>query len=468
VGEHQADRAMSASDSILWKMERDPVLRSTVTAVSLLDRSPDWERLRAVMAEATCRVPWLRQVVVAPFGLDSPRWTTDESFDLDYHLRRMRPPDSGSFDDVLRIAELAAMTPFDWTRPPWEFTLVEGVGTGAALIQKFHHAAIDGIGAMRLAIELSDRDPVAPATVGGGGPPEGTETGGLLTTFRTVRRLGRLPLEAVALVTRAARSPAASLRTTVDAVTWGARLLAPVGAPLSPIMRGRSSRLRFAAFDLGLSELRASARRTEGTLNDVFVAGVASGLRRYHEASGHPVDQLRMTLPISVRRPDDPAAGNRFVPVRFTLPLLSDARQLVTTVSRTVREWRDGPALAMTDAMASALNALPPPLVARVFGSLLRNVDFVATNIPGPTVPVVLAGAEIVGLYAFAPPSGAAVNVSLVTNAGRCCIGVNMDASAVGDPDLLVTSLQEGLSDVLELGTCADLDRPAPAEGSAR
>jgi diacylglycerol O-acyltransferase / wax synthase len=193
------------------------------------------------------------------------------------------------------------------------------------------------------------------------------------------------------------------------------------------------------------------------------VAGVADGLRRYHESSGAHVDELRMTLPISVRRPGDPSAGNRFVPVRFALALSADPRQLVATVSRTVREWRDGPALAMTDTMASVLSALPAPLVARVFGSLLRNVDFVATNVPGPSVPVSIAGARMDGLYAFAPPSGAALNVSLVTNAQRCCIGVNMDPEAIGDPDLMTASLRKGLHKVVALGRQGERAKPVRA-----
>lgn len=462
MAEVRLRRRMSPSDSILWKIERDPVLRSTVTAVALLDRSPDFDTLRTRMAGAARTMPWLREVMVAPaVGVDSPRWRPADHFDLDYHLRRIRPPGPGSVDEVLRIAEREAMTSFDPTRPPWEFVLLDDVGTGAALICKFHHAASDGIAAMRLALELVDRDPVPPDPSDDKASPVGA--GGSWPGIDTARRLARAPLDAAALAVRVGRSPGRSLRTGLDALVWGARLLAPTGSPRSPIMHGRSTRLRFSAFDVDFGELRASARRTGATLNDVFVAGVADGLRRYHESSGARVEELRMTLPISVRRPGDPSAGNRFVPVRFALALSADPRQLVATVSRTVREWRDGPALAMTDTMASVLSALPAPLVARVFGSLLRNVDFVATNVPGPSVPMAIAGARIVGLYAFAPPSGAALNVSLVTNAQRCCIGVNMDPEAIGDPDLMTASLHKGLHKMLALGRQGERTKPVRA-----
>ena len=158
MSEHRPGRRMSPTDSILWRIERDPVLRSTVTAVSILDRVPVWNDYRQRMLEAADRIPWLRQVVVdAPLGIGSPSWVDTEDFDIDYHLRRVRLPHTCGFDELLTFAAREAMAEFDRARPPWEFTLVEGFdGDGAALIQKFHHAATDGVGAIRLAREILD------------------------------------------------------------------------------------------------------------------------------------------------------------------------------------------------------------------------------------------------------------------------------------------------------------------------
>ena len=111
-----------------------------------------------------------------------------------------------------------------------------------------------------------------------------------------------------------------------------------------------------------------------------------------------------MTLPISVRGKDDPVAGNRFVPVRFTVPVAAqDPATAIATISRMVREWRNGPALKLTDTLAAALNVLPTTELTQVFRSLLRNVDFVATNVPGLRAPAYLAGAKVLRQYAFAP-----------------------------------------------------------------
>jgi hypothetical protein len=55
-------------------------------------------------------------------------------------------------------------------------------------------------------------------------------------------------------------------------------------------------------------------------------------------------------------------------------------------------------------------------------------------------------------MYAFAPPSGAAINVSLISHCDTCCIGVVSDTAAIPDPELLLSCLRGGFDEVLELG----------------
>ena len=152
------DARLGASDELLWNIERDPSLRTTIVAVSVLDRAPDWERLKRRVAEACEMVPRLRErVVAAPLGIGGPRWQLDDHFDLTYHLRRVVAPEAGDLRAVLDIAGPVAMGVFDRDRPLWEFTLVEGLTAGrAAFIQKVHHSLTDGVGAIKLAELLLD------------------------------------------------------------------------------------------------------------------------------------------------------------------------------------------------------------------------------------------------------------------------------------------------------------------------
>ena len=67
-------------------------------------------------------------------------------------------------------------------------------------------------------------------------------------------------------------------------------------------------------------------------------------------------------------------------------------------------------------------------------------------------MPLFLAGAPVTGNYAFGPTTGAALNVTLVSYRGTCCIGCTIDTTAVPDPDVLVDCLRQGFDEVLDLG----------------
>ena len=87
------DLHMSDSDALMWNIEKDPVLRSTIVTVNRLDRDPDWDRLVERIDYGSRLIPRLRQRVVTPImRVGPPHWSADPDFDLSYHLRRVRAP----------------------------------------------------------------------------------------------------------------------------------------------------------------------------------------------------------------------------------------------------------------------------------------------------------------------------------------------------------------------------------------
>src|SRR3954469_24672268 len=154
------EERMSDMDALMWGIEKDPLLRSTITAVAVVDTAPDRVRLRDKIVRGMEEIPRLRQrVAPAPAGIAPPRWVDDPHFDLDYHMRWVKSPGEGTLRDLLDIAEPIAMQGFDRARPLWEFTVVEGLADGrAALIQKVHHAVTDGVGGIKLALMLLDAE----------------------------------------------------------------------------------------------------------------------------------------------------------------------------------------------------------------------------------------------------------------------------------------------------------------------
>jgi hypothetical protein len=115
------EHTLGDADTLMWHIDRDPHLRSTIVTALVLDRAPEWSEVVARLERGSRLVPRLRQrVVEPPFRIGPPAWSADPDFDLSYHLRRVRAPKPRSFDAVLDIAATAAMGDFDRARPLWE------------------------------------------------------------------------------------------------------------------------------------------------------------------------------------------------------------------------------------------------------------------------------------------------------------------------------------------------------------
>jgi diacylglycerol O-acyltransferase len=457
---------MSDADALMWSIEKNPLLRSTITSISVLDRAPDRQQFRRRMDRATRVIPRLRQRVLGhPYSIAPPRWEIDPNFDLDFHLRWVRAAGRGSLREVLDMAGPIAMQGFDRARPLWEFVVVEGLeGDRSAIIQKVHHAITDGVGGVELQLEMLDleREPTEDPDEEMPEAPTPTTPGEMArmadaVAYESRRQLGHVR-NAVASagdgLRGGVRDPVGVVTHAIEMAASAARMLRPTTEPLSPLMTDRSLSVRFDTITLDLNRMKAAGKVVSGKLNDAFVAGVSGGLRRYHESHGTQADQLRMTMPINIR---DSAthnqSGNHFVPARFTVPVgISDPIALMTAVRELVEFERNEPALSLTEPIAGILNRMPTGATTALFGSMLKGVDFVTSNVPGAPFPVYLAGAKVETQFAFGPMTGAAMNIVLLSYMDDLNIGVNTDPAAVPDPDVLVTCLEESFAELDKLG----------------
>ena len=441
----------SASDRLMWKVERDPVLRSAVLAIGLLDREPEWGAVERTFARAAEQVPRLRQKVErsGPGGR-TMRWIDDPAFNSSYHVRRIRAPRPCDMRSVLDFAAPSMASVLDPARPQWECVLVEGLEGGrAAFVLKFHHTITDGVGGIDLASSIFD------TSRAGDAPPRGPEAG--QTFAADPSSVASCARRWVGFGVDAVRRPGQTARQSVDLVRSVAKMLEPVSEPLSPVLVGRGLDRRLDVIELPLDRVRAAARASGGTINDVFLAAVSGGVHDYHERLGHELAAVRIMMPISLRSDDDPRAGNRFTPARFVLPIDDpDPVMRVKIADAVSRQWRREPAVGLTDVLARVLDKLPASLVTSLFGSMLKNVDVDAVDVPGLTEPAFLGGARIDRMWGFAPPTGASMSVTLLSHADTACVGVASDLAAVRDVDLLVCCFESAFEDILTLAPRAE------------
>ena len=456
------EHRMSDADALMWNIEKDPALRSTITSVFIFDRTIDRDALTARIDRVSRVVPRLRQRVRGnPLSIAPPRWEVDPHFDLGFHLWWLKAPGKGTLRDLMAVAEPVAMSGFDRARPLWRAVVVEGLEGGrSGLVMKIHHAITDGVGGMKIQLELLDLEPDAPLR----DVPPPPEVHVMSQPERFVdafqhegrRQLGILKRTAPGLVGGALAAlshPAEAIESTAEMAASVGRVLRPATHPMSPLMTGRSLSSRFDTLTIPLDQAKKAAKKGGGKLNDAFVGGVARGLYRYHLRHGIDVDELRMAIPINVRTAGEPAvAGNAFVPARIELPIdQDDPLDTMRTVRERVDEARHEPANDLVEPVSNILNRLPTSALTALFGSMVKAVDFTTSNVPGAPFPVYLAGARMEAQFPFGPLAGAALNITLLSYQNDLNIGINSDPAAVPDPDVLMECLREGFDDILDL-----------------
>lgn len=450
-----AGAELNAFEVLMWRAEVDRKLSSTVAFIEELDGVPDWDRFVAAHDWAVRMAPRFSQrVVEPPLGLGAPRWTSDPDFDLRYHVRRVAVPGAGGWTELLEAATALAMTPFDRARSTWEAVLFEGLSGGkAAYFLKMHHVMTDGMSAMQLLGGLHSRrrdpNPNKPQ------PPRvdasvTSSVDALLEQIRADVRGAPGLLGAVgSTVLGAVRDPKGVLRYGQSL----RRVLTPPDAPGSPLIAKRSLTWRFAALDVSVADLKAAGMAAGGSLNDAFLAGLLGGYRRYHEAMAADVPEaIPVAIPISVRKPNDPAGGNRISSARISAPLaVKDPRARIERVRELIVLAKGEPAGDVIGLFSPMLARLPGAVIAQVAGPMTKGNDLQASNVPGLREDVYLAGAKVERLYGYGPLPGCAAMISFVSHGPVGCIGVNFDPAAFTEDELFLQSLLEGFWEVLSL-----------------
>jgi WS/DGAT/MGAT family acyltransferase len=451
---------MSQTDAFTWAMESDPRLRSTVVTVIMLDRAPDWDVVQSRFEVLSRTLPMWRQRVVQSPPPTPPRWEDAPDFDISFHLRRVSAPEPGDLDAVLEMARVAAMSDFDRARPLWTATLIEGLADGgAAVLCKFHHGLTDGVGGVQIAMTLFDltAKPRSRKSVETGAAEPQVHERGILSDYIDIARydiglvskgvtgvLGAAPR----LLFSAVRRPLQTASSAGELAASVYRTMRPVGETGSPLMTQRTLVRQLAVHEVPLPKLKEAAHRGGGALNDAFVAGIAGGLRRYHEKHGVTVGDLHLTMPISTRKDGDDMGGNHITLARFDVPVgLADPAERIHETRERTRKVRNEKSTPYIQIIAGAMNLMPRWYV----GSVLRKVDFLASDVPGIPVPVYLAGAKVRVQYAFGPTIGSAVNVTLLTYVDTCALGIDVDTGAIPDFEVFRECLIAGFDEVLAL-----------------
>jgi WS/DGAT/MGAT family acyltransferase len=451
---------LNPTDATLWEIQRDPELRTTIVALAVLDRRPPMAALGAAVERAIETIPRLRQrVVEGPLGLGRPHWEACTP-DLGFHLRREPVANKGGLQPVLDVCGDLAGEGFDPDRPLWEMVLIEGWDDHrAALALKISHTLTDGLGGVGL-LEAFGEEGHTPKE------PDHDRSSGH-SRLATIGELASLPAQMASTALKASIHPVRSFRQTAEGAASAARLVKPSGPPLSSLTTGRGTTRWTGVTELPVERLRASAHRGGGTINEAFITIGLRAMADYHRSFGAEDSAFRVTMPISFRSESDPSGGNQWTPARLILRADLDAHPYTDMARHRERlhAARGEPSVGFSQTVAAALHELPSSLTIGIVAGLAKGSDLVMTNVPGLTKPLRVAGANVEGLYPFAPATGTAVNIGLMSHLDRACVGFTVDTAAVADPEHLVACFETHASDVLRRRK-APATRPLPVSPS--
>jgi WS/DGAT/MGAT family acyltransferase len=464
---------LTAIDSSFLRVESETA-HMHVGWIAMLEPAPGRERLdvddlRDVIAGRLHNAPRFRQKVTpAPLGAE-PVWEDDPRFRLADHVRELPVTFAGM--GLRRLTDEFFSRPLRRDRPLWEIVLVPQVAGGrAVLLGKIHHAMVDGVGAVELGMLLFDLEPDAEPLLPvpwRAEPSAGPVRLALDALVDTVRMPIDIATKALALTRSPSRVLGAldALRRTATSVAGDLRAPAP-DSYLNPEIGPRRT---LVTHRVDLDRLLQAKDRAGVKLNDVVLAVCAGALRRFALDRGEQPIDLRVMVPVNVRRPgEEGAAGNRITFGFIELPISAELpEERVRRVAANMNALKQDGRIEGGSMLLDGLGLLPEPIrdAAVRLAASPRLYNLVISNVPGPKLTLYAAGARVTAIHPVIPtPDCHALSIGVLTYEGAANFTCYADPDALPDVDRLAFALEEALIEIER----ALAGRPAPPERPAR
>ena len=401
-------------------------------------------------------VPRYRQRIQrVPWNLAHPVWVDDPHFDLGAHIRREMLPPPGDGASLRRLVMRILARPLDMRRPLWEMTIITGLRGGrVVLVNRAHHAMVDGVSSVDILTLLVDTDPegYTPVPPEHGWQPRPEPSGWqlirpVLWNFRSQIKSERTRLPTV---WHARRLPWTGM------LKMGGMMVKPrtdlfFNRAIGPQRTGRGLKVPLAAF-------KALKDRFGCTVNDAVLAVVSEGLHRWFKARGEVVPaKVRVFCPVSVRGDDSRGRlGNQISGMVLELPT-GDLRieERLRQIKITTGDLKRTRQAVAADKLAGLADWAPSTLLVlagRVMSNPQAGANINVTNIPGPQFPLYSGGAQLLEVWPFAPlyPS-MGLGVAIVSYNGDAYFGLTADPGIVPDVEEFTARLEEAAAECTQL-----------------
>ena len=427
-----------------------PTMHMHVCGLMVLEKPADggeaYESIRAVLeARLPGIAPMRHRLAAVPFNMGRPYWTDDAELHIDRHLGRVRLAPPADDRDLADVVGKFASFPLRRDRPLWEMLVVEGLPDDrVALLVKMHHSTIDGVTGANLMGDLFDLTPDADR-----GPHHGAPTA--TRSPNPAELLGRAlldqlgePFEILKLIPATVGQIGAAVWRLVGPGNEASGTTMPFTAPRTSFNGTVTGRRSVAFVDVPLAEVKAAKTALGVTVNDVLSAVVGTALQQYlADRDELPEHSLIAAEPVSVHGQAEDMQGVTKVSVMFTSLAtdIVDPLERLRAIATSNTKAKELQSMVGADTLLHWaehfwLNGLTlgARLYSRLHGADHHRVihNLILSNVPGPPIPLYLAGARLVGIYPLGPVmDGAGLNVTILSQEDRVGFGI------VACPDLV-------------------------------
>lgn len=415
-----------------------------------------YEEFRAQVVSRLHEVPsFTRRLEPTPLRLDHPVWVTAESIDLDYHIRRAALPRPGTWDQLRTMVEHLHTQLLDRKKPLWQFHVIEGLQGGRfAIYTKSHHACVDGGGGILAMDILSDREPKPrePLPVQEIRLPT-RKPGFFEMVGHAYGSLIQQQFNAVKTVPAMVRTIRNVVRSAVKDGTWGLKDLKP--APHTIFNARVGKRRAYGTSSIPLGDIKALAKASGATLNDVVLAICAGALRKYlNKRHALPEQSLVAAVPVSMREVGDVNQANQVSSIfpRIHTEIADPLERLEAikaSMGRAKAQLKDIKDVVPRDFSVFGAPAIVPlvwQVVERtgIMESVPSFINVAISNVPGPRRPMYFAGIKVTEFYPVSIAAhGAALNITMQSYVDRLDFGLTACREACPDIQTLAGFIVE-------------------------
>ncbi|MEP6902458.1 MAG: wax ester/triacylglycerol synthase family O-acyltransferase, partial [Actinomycetota bacterium] len=405
---------------------------------------------------------YLQKVVPDPFNIAHPTWEICEDFDIKKHILKVKQKKSFSEKDLVKLAGELLTEVMDRRKPLWELHVVENVeGNRSAMIAKVHHAMVDGISGVDLMKILFD---ITPDSV----PPPKPEVkkeetpkkdmtqmffdslfGAMQETSARLMEMQGGLLYMVSNLTNPQNLEALPhLSEVLPAVT--------TPPPMLPFNGACSGERRLAWSEFSFADARIIRNVLGGTVNDVVLTLLSESVARYVKFHGQSTKDkiVRFMVPVSLRQKEQRGAlGNMISILPVEIPL--ETEDLPTRFKYVHQKTNLMKTARLAEGLLTlgALYTMMPAPLQSMIGALAElpfpPFNMVATNVPGPQVPIYLAGRKMLVQYPYVPIGyGLGLGCAILSYNQTLHFGLSSDAQAMADVEKFKEILDEVFADL--------------------